>query len=103
MSRIVGQSILGSADVSRARERRRQIRLRRLVAAGALVFGWVAIRVLRGRSVFPSLHLPHWAFAALPIALIVLMLGAVMAAPFIGAGRSPHTLVRPGDTQGSTP
>ena len=99
VSRIVGQSILGSADVSRARERRRQIRLRRLVAAGALVLGWVAIRVSRGRSIFPSLHLPHWAFAALPIAIIVLMLGAVMAAPFIGAGRSPHTLIRPGDTQ----
>jgi cell division protease FtsH len=99
VARIVGDSILGGADVSRARERRRQIRLRRLVALAALVLGWIAIRVASGRGVFPDLHLPHWTIAALPIAIIVLMLGAVMAAPFIGAGRSPHTLVRPGETQ----
>jgi ATP-dependent Zn protease len=99
VARIVGDSILGGADVSRARERRRQIRLRRLVALAALVLGWIAIRAASGRGVFPDLHLPHWTIAALPIALIVLMLGAVMAAPFIGAGRSPHTLVRPGETQ----
>jgi cell division protease FtsH len=96
---IVGKSILGSADVSRARERRRQMRLRRLVAVAALMLGWVAIRTASGRGVFPPIHLPHWAFAALPIAIIVLMLGAVMAAPFLGAGRSPHTLIRPGETQ----
>ncbi|HEY6425810.1 MAG TPA: AAA family ATPase [Acidimicrobiales bacterium] len=99
VARIVGDSILGGADVSRARERRRQIRLRRLVALAALVLGWIAIRAASGRGVFPDLHLPHWTIAALPIAIIVLMLGAVMAAPFIGAGRSPHTLVRPGETQ----
>ncbi len=98
VTRIVGSSILGTADVSRARERRRQTRLRRLVAVAALGLGWVAIRSASGRGIFPSLHLPHWAFAALPLAIIVLMLGAVMAAPFIGAGRSPHTLVRPGET-----
>jgi cell division protease FtsH len=99
VARIVGDSILGGADVSRARERRRQIRLRRLVAVGALVLGWIAIREARGRGIFPDLHLPHWTIAALPIAVIVVMLGAVMALPFIGAGRSPHTLVRPGETQ----
>src|SRR6516165_7045640 len=99
VSRIVGNTILGGADVSRARERRRQTRLRRLVAVAALVLGWIAIRSARGSGIFPSLHLPDWAIAALPITFIVLMLGAVMAAPFIGAGRSPHTLVRPGDTQ----
>jgi cell division protease FtsH len=74
------------------------MRLRRAVAVLALVLGWIAIRAVRGKGIFPSLHLPHWAFAALPIAIIVLMLGAVMAAPFLGAGRSPHTLVRPGET-----
>ena len=98
VSRIVGNTILGSADVSRARERRRQTRLRRLVAVGALVLGWVAIRIARGGGLFPSLHLPAWAIAALPITFLVLMLGAVMAVPFIGAGRSPHTLIRPGET-----
>jgi ATP-dependent Zn protease len=33
-----------------------------------------------------------------PMFVIILMLGVVMAAPFLGAGRSPHTLVRPGET-----
>ena len=95
---IVGDSVLGSADVARARERRRLTRLRRLVAVSALVLGWVVIREMTGHGVFPSVHLPHWLGSALPIIVIVLMLGAVMAAPFLGAGRSPHTLIRPGET-----
>src|SRR5580704_10736376 len=98
MSGIVGKSILGSADVTRARERRRQIRLRRLVAVGALVWGWIVVRGLSGHSVFPSVQPPHWLVGALPIMLICLMLGAVMLVPLVGAGRSPHTLVRPGET-----
>jgi cell division protease FtsH len=96
---IVGQSILGSADVTRARERRRQIRLRRLVAVGALVWGWIVVRGLTGHSIFPTVHPPHWLGGALPIMLICLMLGAVMLIPLVGAGRSPHTLVRPGETE----
>ncbi|HEX3334420.1 MAG TPA: AAA family ATPase [Acidimicrobiales bacterium] len=99
VSGIVGDAILGSADVARARERRRQIRLRRLIALLALVLGWVVIREMRGRSILPSLPMPHWLGTSLPIILIVLMLGAVMAAPFLGAGRSPHTLIRPGETE----
>ena len=39
VSGIVGDTILGSADVARARERRRIARLRRLVAVAALVAG----------------------------------------------------------------
>ncbi|HEX4162083.1 MAG TPA: AAA family ATPase, partial [Acidimicrobiales bacterium] len=95
---IVGPSILGSADVARARERRRLTRLRRLVALLALVFGWVVIRSLSGRGILPSLPVPHWLGSSIPIIIIVLMLGVVMLAPFLGAGRSPHTLVRPGET-----
>jgi cell division protease FtsH len=95
---IVGDTILGSADVARIRERRRIARLRRLVAFSALILGWVVIRRVTGHGIFPALHLPHGLVTVLPIMLIVLMLGAVMAAPFIGAGRSPHTLVRPGET-----
>ena len=99
VSGIVGDAILGRADVSRARERRRITRLRRLVAGGALVLGWVVIRTMNGKSIVPAAHLPHWLGSALPIILIVLMLGAVMAAPFLGAGRSPHQLIRPGETE----
>jgi ATP-dependent Zn protease len=99
VSGIVGDAILGSADVARARERRRQIRLRRLFVALVLVLGWMLFREARGLSIFPSLSLPHWFGTALPMIVIILMLGVVMAAPFIGAGRSPHTLIRPGETE----
>ncbi len=98
MSGIVGDSILVNADVSRARERRRIARVRRLVAVVALLLGWFVIRRVSGHSIFPAVHLPHWLGGALPIIIIVLMLGAVMAAPFLGAGRSPHKLIRPGET-----
>jgi ATP-dependent Zn protease len=99
VSGIVGDAVLGSADVARARERRRQIRLRRLFVVLVLVLGWMVFREARGLSIVPSLSLPHWLGTALPMIVIILMLGAVMAAPFIGAGRSPHTLIRPGETE----
>ncbi len=98
MTSIVGNTILGSADVSRTRERRRITRLRRLVAGLSLVLGWVVIRSATGHSVLPSFPVPHWLGAMLPVVFIVLMLGAVMALPLLGAGRSPHTLIRPGET-----
>src|SRR3984885_4280087 len=99
ISGIVGDTILGSADVARARERRRMARLRRLVAVGALALGWVVIRRMSGQGIFPTVHLPHGLGTALPILLIVCMLGVVMLAPLLAAGRSPHTLIRPGETQ----
>jgi cell division protease FtsH len=98
MDGVVGDTILGSADVSRAQERRRHTRHRRAVALSALVLGWVAIRLASGHSLFPSVPFPHWLGPILPIAIIVLLLGVVMLAPFIGAGRSPHMLIRPGET-----
>jgi cell division protease FtsH len=98
MDGVVGDTILGSADVSRAQERRRHTRLRRLVAVGALALGWVVIRASRGQGIFPSVTLPHWFGPLLPIMIIMVMLAAVMIGPYIGAGRSPHTLIRPGET-----
>ncbi|HEY2213706.1 MAG TPA: hypothetical protein VGH31_01530, partial [Acidimicrobiales bacterium] len=53
MDGVVGDSILESADVSRAQERRRQGRHRRAVALFALIFGWVAIRLVAGQSFLP--------------------------------------------------
>ena len=74
-------------------------RLRRLVAVAALALGWVVIRRISGHGIFPTIHLPHGLGTAVPIVLIVCMLGAVMLAPLLVAGRSPHTLIRPGETQ----
>ena len=71
---IVGDTILGSADVARARERRRIARLRRLVAVTALVLGWIVIRRSTGHGMFPTFHLPHGLGTAIPILLIVGML-----------------------------
>ena len=99
MTGIVGDAILGSADVARARERRRHIRLRRLVAVVALVVGWIFVRSMRGHSIFPTISLPHALVAESPILIIVVMLGVVMLLPLLGAGRSPHTLIRPGETE----
>jgi cell division protease FtsH len=95
---VVGNSILGNADVSRTRAHHRDGRRRRLVAVAALALGWIVIRMASGLSVFPSVPMPHWFGPLLPMFLIVLMLGAVMAFPLIGAGRSPHTLIRPGES-----
>src|SRR5580704_11138883 len=95
VSGIVGKTILGSADVARARERRRIARLRRLVAVAALVLGWIVIRRISGHGIFPTVHLPHGLATIVPIILIICMLGAVMLAPLLAAGRSPHTLIRP--------
>jgi len=98
MDGVVGNSILGTADVSRAQERRRRIRMRRIVAILDVVLGWVAIRMLLGHSVLPSVHLPHWLGTLAPGIFIIMLLGLVMIGPFLGAGRSPHTLIRPGET-----
>src|SRR6202034_4354209 len=92
VSGIVGASILGSADVAQARERHRIARLRRLVAVGALALGWIVIRRISGHGIFPTVHLPHGLGTILPILLIVCLLVVFMLAPFLGAGRSPHTL-----------
>jgi cell division protease FtsH len=99
MTGIVGDAILGSADVARAREHRRHIRLRRLVAIATLVLGWILVRSMTGHSIFPSISLPHALVAESPILIIVVMLGLVMLLPLLGAGRSPHTLIRPGETE----
>ena len=89
------------ADVSRAQERRRHIRLRRLVAVarpGPRLDGHP--RRSRATSIFPSISLPHaLGRPVLPILIIVGLLGLVMVGPFLGAGRSPHTLIRPGETE----
>ncbi|HVA06213.1 MAG TPA: AAA family ATPase [Acidimicrobiales bacterium] len=98
MEGVVGDAILGNADVSRAQERRRHTRLRRVTAMLALVLGWVVIRTTTGHAIMPSMPMPHWLAPILPMFIIIALLGVVMLGPLLFAGRSPHTLVRPGET-----
>ena len=95
----MGDTILGSADVARARERRRITRLRRLVAVSAprRWAGWSSAdhraqrlplrppAALVGRRLPDHPHRPACSARS-------------CCAPLLGAGRSPHTLIRPGET-----
>jgi cell division protease FtsH len=101
--------VLRSADVSDARERARQRRLRHLALLLALVALPLAIRAIVGglryargdlngaASAFrwPLPHLPPGAASLAPSVLLILLLVAVLAVPLLGAGRSPHVLYRP--------
>jgi ATP-dependent Zn protease len=98
MDGVVGDSILGNADVARTRELHRHNRVFRMVALSSLVLGWIVIRVATGHSIFPSMHLPSAMTPMIPMFLIVGLLGVVMLVPLLGAGRSPHTLIRPGES-----
>jgi cell division protease FtsH len=94
-----GASVLRAADVDvgRARERRRQRRLVRLVVAlwAANVVTWW--RVLSGGSLnpFDGISLGPEVVLWLPAVLIVLLIAMVMLLPMLGQGRSPHLTYRP--------
>jgi cell division protease FtsH len=95
----LGQAqVLRSAtvDVVVARERARQLRLRRIVIFLGLITAFVAMRDLSGHPIgvgFP--HLPPSMANYTPALLMVLLLGGVIILPMAGAGRSPHVLFRP--------
>jgi ATP-dependent Zn protease len=48
---------------------------------------------------FPHIPFPAGADRWIPAVVIILLLGAVMLGPLLGAGRSPHLLIRPGETE----
>jgi cell division protease FtsH len=90
-------SVLGHAmaDVAVARERSRQRRLRRILVLLVVVGVSMAIRTLNGRAIalgWP--HLPQGLADFLPGIILVVMLGVVIVAPMLGAGRSPHVVYR---------
>jgi cell division protease FtsH len=95
----LGQAqVLRSAtvDVVVARERARQLRLRRIVIFLGLITAFVAMRDLSGHPIgvgFP--HLPPSMANYTPALLMVLLLGGGIILPMAGAGRSPHVLFRP--------
>ena len=84
-----------TADVARSRERSRQRRLFRIALALGFLCVWMWNRVLDGQSAFPSRpHLNPAIAQAMPLLLLVVVLGAAVLLPFLGAGRSPHVLYR---------
>jgi cell division protease FtsH len=95
----VGDSILVNADVAKAQGRRHDKRLRRVLIVCLVVLAWLVYRLASGQGMFPSVPVPAGADRWLPAVIIILLLGAVMLGPMLGAGRSPHLLIRPGETE----
>ncbi|HVW34662.1 MAG TPA: AAA family ATPase, partial [Acidimicrobiia bacterium] len=91
-----------AADVARSRERSRQRRLFRIALALGFVAVWMWNRVLDGKSAFPTRpHLNPAIAQAMPLLLLVVVLGAAVLLPFLGAGRSPHVLYRSSEIETS--
>jgi len=91
-----------AADVARSRERSRQHRLARVALFLGFFAVWMENRVLNGQSAFPtSVHLDPAIAQALPLLLLVVILGAAVMLPFLGAGRSPHVLYRSSEIETS--
>jgi cell division protease FtsH len=99
MAGAVGDSILVNADVARAQGRRHDKRLRRVLVVCLVVLAWLVYRLASGHGMFPSIPFPAGADRWLPAVIIILLLGGVMLGPMLGAGRSPHLLIRPGETE----
>src|SRR5438105_7032890 len=91
-----------TSDVARSRERSRQRRLFRIALALVLLCVWMWNRVIDGHSAFPGRpHLSPAISQALPLLLLVVVLGAAVLLPFLGAGRSPHVLYRSSEIETS--
>jgi ATP-dependent Zn protease len=91
-----------TADVARSRERSRQRRLARIALFLGLVAAWMWNRVLDGQSAFPNKPKMSPAIAeAMPLLLLVVILGAAVLLPLLGAGRSPHVLYRSSEIETS--
>ena len=86
----------GTVDVTMNRERGRQRRLRRVAGVLAAAAAFLAYRDLSGHPLQPGMpHLPGWAGTYAPAMALILILGAAVLLPLLGAGRSPHVLYRP--------
>jgi ATP-dependent Zn protease len=95
----VGDTILVNADVARARERRRATRLRRVLVLLSVVLAWMVFRLATGHGLFPSVSFPPGLARFIPAFAIILILAALILGPMLGVGRSPHMVIRPGETE----
>jgi ATP-dependent Zn protease len=94
--RIVGGK---AVDAGANRERQRLRRLRRLTIVLGTLWAWLLWRLWQDNP--PRLGLPGFLRGnpEIVIALgLLLILGSLILLPFLGAGRSPHTLLRPSDS-----
>jgi cell division protease FtsH len=89
--------LIVDGDVPRSRERSRRARLLRGVIILAPVAVWLWWRVITNDPIALPRLTPR-GIEALPIALLIVMLGAALVLPLIGAGRSPHVMIRPEDS-----
>lgn len=92
----VGRLVASDADVGAARERRRQLALRRLALVLTLVMAWLWWRVLQGDPVdISSWRIPSFDPFLVMASLLLLTMVVVLLGATIGAGRSPHIMFRP--------
>jgi ATP-dependent Zn protease len=94
-SQVLGKS---TADVAVARERARQVRLRRLLIVLLPIATWMFLRMMSGNPVqigFPSV--PEDWRPMVPALLLMTVLTGALLLPLLGAGRSPHVLYRPSE------
>ena len=82
------------ADVGISRERARQRRLSRLLLFGAAVLAFLWFRVLTHNPLGLPRMTPR-TVQFIPIAALIVMLGAALLIPMIASGRSPHVVFRP--------
>ncbi len=95
-----GEMLRGNdIDATANRERMRQRRLKRALYVLTPILAWLLYRLVTGNII--RLGIPGWLMGNPEIIIavgLILILGTVIFIPFLTAGRSPHTLLRPGDS-----
>lgn len=101
VSRLQSNDVLQGqhVDATAHRERQRRRRLWKLVAILGVPLAWFWYREFSGNPVSPGL--PAIIRESPELALLVVLMAVMMSMmliPYIGAGRSPHTVLRPEDS-----
>jgi cell division protease FtsH len=88
-----------NVDATANRERRRQQRLLKLAITLAIPLVWFWYRELSGHPVSPGLPpLVRDSPELTLLVVLLVMMGLLALVPYLGAGRSPHTVLRPSDS-----
>ncbi len=97
VTELLSPHALGAVrDVARTRERRRVVRLQRLVLVLLVPLAWLLFSDLAGHAPF-SVHLPHAMIPYLPAVVLLTVMAVLMGGQLLGAGRSPHIVFRPSE------